>query len=403
MPTFSYKALDKDGKIKKSSLAAKDREEAGLVLQQQGLTPISVTLKKKRKRKLPFGAKVQTLEKVSFARYMSLMLRSGLSMSKGVEALGEETENPEMRKILNDLSYGLRSGKSVSSILEDYPFVFDSVFISMVKAGEVSGTLAETFSYLAAKLRSEYELSRQIKGAMAYPIIIFLTMFFMGGVMVVFVLPRIGQVFTTLNIQLPLPTRILLNTGKFIQTNILYTALFAIVAVAMTWFFIPLSRLKRLTLFILIWIPITRKIIVKIDYAHFTRTLSALLKSGVLITEGIEISLATVSQPRIRDLSEDVKQQLIKGTNLSSILKQHRVFPAFINQMLKIGEQSGNLAEMLGEVGDYYQQEAEEDLKNISQVIEPVLILIVGLLVGLMVISVISPIYKLIGGLQMQQ
>lgn len=402
MPTFSYKALNKNRNIEESSLAAKDKEEAGLAIQQRGLTPIFIKLKGKRK-KLSIGSRIRLLEKISFARYMGLMLRSGLSVSKGVDALAEETENPEMRKILNDLSYGLRSGRSVSAVLEDYPLVFDSVFISMVRAGEISGTLEDSFSYLADKLRSEYELNRQIKGAMAYPIIIFLTMFVMGSVMVVFVLPRIGQVFETLDIQLPLPTRVLLRTGTFIQTNIFYIAPLAIIGIAITWFFIPLRKLKQIAVYLLVWVPITRKIVLRIDYARFTKTLSALLRSGVSITEGIEISLSTVSQTRIRKLSTDIKQQLIKGTNLSTILKQHHIFPSFITQMLTIGEQSGNLSEVLGEVGAYYQQEAGEDLKNITQIIEPGLILIVGLLVGLMVISVISPIYKLIGGLQMQQ
>lgn len=402
MPTFSYKALDRDGTIKESSLAAKDKEEAGLALQQRELTPISIKLKEKRK-KFAIGSRVKLLEKASFARYMGLMLRSGLSMSKGVDALAEETDNPELHRILNNLSYGLKSGRSVSSVLGGYPLVFDDVFISMVKAGEVSGTLADTFSYLADKLRAEYELNRQIKGAMAYPVIISLTMLFMGAVMVVFVLPRIGQVFATMKIQLPLPTRVLLFIGNFIQTNLFYIIPLVVIVAVFLWLFIPVSQLKRLVVRFLAWNPITRNIVVKIDYARFTRTLSALLHSGVSITKGIEVSLSTVSQPRIRNLSAEIRQQLIKGTNLSAILKQHHVFPAFINQMLTIGEQSGNLAEILGEVGEYYQQEVEADLKNITQIIEPVLILIVGILVGLMVISVISPIYKLIGSLQIQQ
>jgi type IV pilus assembly protein PilC len=401
MPTFSYRAINDKGEIERSSLSARNREEAGHLLQQKNLTPIYIS-PKKQKKKILIHKKVSLLEKISFARYMGLMLRSGLSMSQGVDSLAQETTNAPMRKVLDDLAYGLSSGKPISSILESYPEVFDAIFISMIKAGEASGTLTDSFTYLADKLKAEYELQRQIKGAMVYPLIIFLALLGMGTILIVFVLPRIGKVFTTLDIDLPLPTRILLSTGQFFQKYITFIAPAIIICGFLSYFFLPRNKVKQLISRVLIILPITGKIVKRIDYARFTRTLGVLLKSGVSITKAADISFSTVTQPKISGKAPQIKKRLLKGENLSDILKQNKIFPAFITQMLTVGEKSGTLEEVLEEIGTYYAQEAEEDLKNIAQVIEPILILVVGVLVGLIVVSIIAPIYSLIGDLQIQ-
>jgi len=401
MPTYDYRALAENGTIEKASVTAKDEEEAGAVLQQKSLTPIYIKLRAPKKN-LGFTRGVSLLDKASFTRYMSLMISSGLSISQGIDSLAEDTKYPVMRKILNDLSYGLKSGQKVSEVLERYPNVFDEVFISMVKAGEASGTLGDTFSYLSDKLRAEYELDRNIKGAMVYPVVIFAALLLMGFVLIVFVLPKIGGVFKTMDIDLPLPTLILLNVGEFTRDNMFIVFPGLIIGLALTWVAIPKKKMKTWLNGILVRMPITGSIIRRVDYARLTRTLGVLLKSGVSITEAINISVGTVSQPKLRELAPILKERLLKGVELSRILKETKIFPAFITQMLTVGEKSGNLEDVLAEVGQYYAEEAEADLKNIAQVIEPVLVLVVGVMVGLLVISIIAPIYKLIGDLQIQ-
>ncbi|MDP3983316.1 MAG: type II secretion system F family protein, partial [bacterium] len=351
-------------------------------------------------KKFEFARGVSLLDKASFTRYMSLMLTSGLSMAQGIDSLAEDTKNITMRKILNDLAYGLKSGKKVSEILGRYPNVFDGAFIAMVKAGEASGTLGEAFSYLSEKLRSEYELQRNIKGAMVYPVVIFIALILMGFVLVVFVLPRIGGVFKTMDIDLPLPTLIMLNVGEFTKEHLLVILPSAIVGLVLAWLLVPRDKLKTAVNGLLTKMPITGSIIRRIDYARLTRTLGVLLKSGVSITEAISIAVSTVSQPKLKAMAPMLRQRLLKGVELSRILKETKIFPVFITQMLTVGEKSGNLEDVLAEVGAYYAEEAESDLKNISQVIEPILVLVVGILVGLLVISIIAPIYKLIGDLQ---
>lgn len=401
MPTYDYRALGEQGVVQKASLTAKNEEEVGAVLLQQGLTPIYI---KQRITKSNFGYTrgVSLLDKSSFTRYMSLMLGSGLSMSQGVDSLAADTKNPTMRKILNDLTYGLKSGQRISEVLERYSNVFDEAFVSMVKAGETSGTLSETFSYLSHKLRSEYELARNIKGAMVYPIVIFIALILMGFILIVFVLPRIGGVFKTMDIELPLPTLILLTIGTFMQKNMLIVIPGTVIVLVLAWLLVPRDKLKLFISGVLVRLPMTGSIIQRIDYARLTRTLGVLLKCGVPITDSISISMNTLSQPKLRNLAPMLKARLLKGVELSRILKDTKIFPAFITQMLTVGEKSGNLEEVLTEVGSYYAEEAEADLKNISQIIEPVLVLVVGILVGLLVISIIAPIYKLIGDLQIQ-
>ena len=401
MSTYDYRALAENGIIEKASITAKNEEEVGVVLQQKNLTPIYIKLRQP-KRSFGFVRGISLLDKASFTRYMSLMLNSGLSMSQGIDSLASDTKSPMMRKILNDLVYGLKGGQMVSDVLKRYPNVFDDVFVAMVKVGEASGTLGDSFAYLSDKLRSEYELQRNIKGAMVYPIVIFVALILMGSVLIIFVLPRIGGVFKTLDVDLPLPTLILLNTGQFIQDNILIVFPGAILSLGLAWVLVPRRKLKLAISNLLVRMPITGSIIRRIDYARLTRTLGVLLKSGVPITEAISISVGTVSQPKLKELAPLLKKRLLKGVELSRILKETKIFPSFITQMLTVGEQSGNLEKVLDEVGQYYAEEAESDLKNISQVIEPILVLVVGILVGLLVISIIAPIYKLIGDLQIQ-
>lgn len=399
MATYDYRALGEQGVVQKASLTAKNEEEVGAVLLQKGLTPIYI---KQRKIKSNFGYTrgVSLLDKSSFTRYMSLMLGSGLSMSQGVDSLAVDNKNPTMRKILNDLAYGLKSGQKISEVLECYSNIFDEAFVSMVKAGETSGTLSETFSYLSHKLRSEYELARNIKGAMVYPIVIFIALILMGFILIVFVLPRIGGVFKTMDIELPLPTLILLTVGTFMQKHILIVIPGTVMVLVLAWLFVPRDKLKLFISGLLAQLPMTGSIIQRIDYARLTRTLGVLLKCGVPITDSISISINTLSQPKLRNLAPMLKARLLKGVELSRIFKDTKLFPSFITQMLTVGEKSGNLEEVLAEVGSYYAEEAEADLKNISQIIEPVLVLVVGILVGLLVISIIAPIYKLIGDLQ---
>ena len=399
MPTYDYRALSEDGAINTASVTAKSEDEVGKTLLQKGLTPIYIKLRQQDK-KFEFARGISLLDKASFTRYMSLMLTSGLSMAQGIDSLAEDTKNITMRKILNDLAYGLKSGKKVSEILGRYPNVFDGAFIAMVKAGEASGTLGEAFSYLSEKLRSEYELQRNIKGAMVYPVVIFIALILMGFVLVVFVLPRIGGVFKTMDIDLPLPTLIMLNVGEFTQEHLLVILPSAIVGLVLAWLLVPRDKLKTAVNGLLTKMPITGSIIRRIDYARLTRTLGVLLKSGVSITEAISIAVSTVSQPKLKAMAPMLRKRLLKGVELSRILKETKIFPVFITQMLTVGEKSGNLEDVLAEVGAYYAEEAESDLKNISQVIEPILVLVVGILVGLLVISIIAPIYKLIGDLQ---
>ena len=380
MPTYDYRALSEDGAINTASVTAKSEDEVGKTLLQKGLTPIYIKLRQQDK-KFEFARGVSLLDKASFTRYMSLMLTSGLSMAQGIDSLAEDTKNITMRKILNDLAYGLKSGKKVSEILGRYPNVFDGAFIAMVKAGEASGTLGEAFSYLSEKLRSEYELQRNIKGAMVYPVVIFIALILMGFVLVVFVLPRIGGVFKTMDIDLPLPTLIMLNVGEFTQEHLLVILPSAIVGLVLAWLLVPRDKLKTAVNGLLTKMPITGSIIRRIDYARLTRTLGVLLKSGVSITEAISIAVSTVSQPKLKAMAPMLRQRLLKGVELSRILKETKIFPVFITQMLTVGEKSGNLEDVLAEVGAYYAEEAESDLKNISQVIEPILVLVVGILV----------------------
>jgi type II secretory pathway component PulF len=329
------------------------------------------------------------------------MLRSGMSAPDAVEIIRQETKNPKMQKVLADLSYQTKKGKSVSSVVEQYPDDFDKVFLTMVKAGEESGTLEKTFDYLAVQLTSAHELAQKVKGSMMYPAVIVVAMAGNGLLMMLFVLPRLAQAFLKMDVPLPVYTRILLNVGQFFGKNplVIIGATIGFGIFILILFMIRTTR--RIIIRAITRAPVIKNVVRDIDIARFSRTLSTLLKSGVPIVDALDVSSETVTSPRIKRLTKTLGGEVSKGQSLSDIMTVNQgVFPSVMVQTIRAGEKSGSLETVLGEVADFYEKEVEFSLKNLTSLIEPVLMLLIGVVVGVMVIMMIAPIYSIIGGLQ---
>lgn len=396
MPLFSYRAVDKNNQIKESTTSANSRQEVAAELSKQGLTPLSISQiqNKKEKGSLP------AIEKITLCRYVSTMLRSGLSITETISVLSSESTHPLTKKILNDLEFGIQHGQSISTLFAKYPQSFNSFFVTLVQAGEVSGTLGDTFAQIEQEIRAEHNLSEKIQGALLYPAVVFIAMIGIGVLMFFFILPQIGNVFLNLNLPLATPTRLMfeitlaLSGYKYYILGGLTLTAAAIVAYVRT------SSGKKAMLTIITPVPVVKNLIVQIDLARFCRVFSTLLRSGVPITQALEIGLNSLSYPKYTRNSSVIIEMVTKGQPLAAAFKSTKLFPPLLTQMIASGEKSGTLDETLKDLGVFYEEEVENSVKKTTQILEPILMLLVGIGVGIMVLAVITPIYSVVSNLQ---
>lgn len=394
MANFTYDALDAQKHVSSGTVSAKTRQEAALILDKRNLTPL--VIKQVEERMIVRGT-IPAIDKITFCRYLSIMLATGLSLSEGIEVLRDETKYPLMRRILGEMSYSLEQGQQLSSIFERYPDVFEDYFLTLTRAGEVSGKLVDVFKYLETELRAEYSLNSKVKGALLYPAIVFIAMIGIGILMFFFVLPQIGKVFLSLRLPLPAVTKFLFTFSIAMSKQVIPILVGGIIA-AVAFFFALQKHVVRETLFRLIRpIPLVRNLIKKIDLARFNRIFSTLLRSAVPITEALEISLKSLSWYEYRNLANIFPEEVRKGRSLSSIVKEHKEFPTLMVQMIAAGEKSASLDVTLADLATFYEQEVEEEVKSLTQIIEPILMLVVGIAVGSMILSIIAPIYSVVG------
>ncbi|MFC1748267.1 type II secretion system F family protein [Pseudomonadota bacterium] len=366
-------------------------------LQNKGLTPLSV---KAIKQSTNTRKNLPLIEKINFCRYVATMLKSGLSITEIISVIAEEATHPVTKKILDDINFGIQHGQALSTIMARYPNSFDNFFVTIVKAGEVSGTLAQSFSQIEKELRSEHSLKQKIGGALLYPAVVFSAMIGIGTIMMFFVLPQIGRVFLNLKLPLAAPTRMLFEVSLTINDNKTLILVGVVISLVIIVFTSRTKFGKTFFMKILTPIPVVKSLLKQIDIARFCRIFSTLLGSGVPITQALEISLNSLNYPSYTASAARVIQDVTKGKTLSAAIKSNKVFPPLLTQMIAAGEKSGTLDETLKDLGDFYEEEVEAGVKKATQVLEPVLMLIVGIGVGIMILSVITPIYSVVNNIQ---
>jgi type IV pilus assembly protein PilC len=346
------------------------------------------------------GGSISVSDKAAFCRFLATMLRAGLTLPKAIEIIKEETKNKKLEKVLFDLSYEVRKGKNISSVLSKYKNDFDQVFLTMVKAGEESGTLDKSFDYLAKQLLASYELIQKVKGAMMYPAVIICAMLANFVIMLVFVLPKLSTVFLQLNVPLPPTTRFVLGIGNFVGENtigVIVGVLIGLIVVGAIFF---IQKSRQIVIDIVLRFPAISKVTTQVDIARFSRTLSTLLKSGVPIMVALDVCSEILRQPQLKKQAKLYSAGVASGQTLSAIITSGKqIFPATVVQTIKAGEESGSLEEVLEEMADFYEKEVDYDLKRLTALLEPLLMLIIGVAVGAMVIIMITPIYSLVGGM----
>ena len=403
MPAYSYTAKSFEGEVKSGVLEVKDKHELVRTLHQQGFVLIEAKLKSEQKRirnfkiGIPFLNRVSLSEKIMFARNLRVMITAGVSLPRSLRILALQSKNQKFITVLTEITEKVSKGKTFADCLSHHPDVFSDIFSSMVKVGEESGTLEEVLNNLTSQMEKEHTLKSNVIGALIYPAIIILAMIGIGFLMLVMVVPQLAITFEELGVDLPIMTELVINFGKFLAEKwyvvILMTALLCFVF----QMFLKSASGKKIMAGFLLKVPIISSLTKKINSAYIARTLSSLISSGVPIIRSLEIVSEAVSNHHFKESIIKSIDKVKQGSKLSEALKPYQnLYPPMVTQMLEVGEETGQSSEILGKLAEFYEEEVSAATKNLSAVIEPVLMLIVGAIVGFFAISMIQPMYSML-------
>ena len=340
--------------------------------------------------------RIPFIQKILFVYHLQTMTKAGLSIVNALKVLSEEIENKKLRLIIGKIKTEVETGRQLSEVLAEYPKVFPEIYVSMIAAGEAAGTLEDALAQVNNQMHKSHELTSKIRGAMIYPAVVFTAMMGIALEMVIFVLPKIMVMFKDFKAELPLATRILVGITDFMgQYGVLVSIGLFFFIILVVWL-IKKPNIKRIVHRINLHLPIAGPIIKKINLARFTLTLSSLLESAIPIIEAVKIAASVQTNVIYRERLLIVAETLKKGSPLSEILKQSEdLFPPMVIEMIMVGEQSGEVEKMLKELAEYYTNEVDFVMKNFSTIIEPVIIVILGLMVAGIAVAVIMPMYSL--------
>lgn len=349
-----------------------------------------------------FINRVSFLDKVLFAKNLALMIKAGLPLRESIATIQEQSKSKTFKKILDDILRNIDNGQPLAASLSRHPQVFDNLYINMIKVGEESGTLEENLGHLTLQLEKSHELRSKVKAAMVYPSFILTAVIALGAALTFFVLPQITPIFKTFDIQLPFATRILIAFTEIIQNYGLFI-LIGVIVLAVILFLISRIRLVKFLIHkITLKLPIAGAISRNVNIAHFSRTLGVLLKSGVPIVSALDITQTTLGNLVYQKELVEVAGEVQRGKPISDYLrKKETIFPLMVSRMVGVGEKTGNLEETLLYLSNFYEAEVDRSIKSLSTILEPILLLIIGAVVGFVALAIITPIYEITRGLHL--
>lgn len=341
--------------------------------------------------------RIKLADRIFFTENLRVMIKAGLSLTESLQTISMQTESKPFREVILEIKGHVESGNSLSEALAKYPHLFPAIFVSMIGAGELSGTMEKSLEQLTDQMQKDYELLSKIKSALTYPVVIVCATILIGIGMMIFVIPQILSIFDEIGAdQLPLPTKILVAFSSF-MTNYWYLAILIVAAVVTGFLWIIRTGPGRSAWHkILIRAWIVGPIIRKINLARFSRTLSSLIRTDIPIVQSLEITRDIVGNVHYKTAIDDMQERLKKGETISSVLAESpKLFPPLIVQMTAVGERAGTTDEMLTEIAEFYEGQVSAVMNNLSSIIEPVLIIFLGAAVAGIALAIITPIYSL--------
>lgn len=402
MAHFSFKARRRNGDIYNSQNDAKDRYDLYHMIREKGDELVSFQEKKQHSwnLKMEIGVKsnkVKMPEKIALARNLGSMLEAGLALSRALSVLERQTKSKGLKEVLKDLQSKVDRGMPFSQSLGEHPKIFPPVFVSMVHAGEQSGNLSESLKTVATQMESSYLLEKRVKGALIYPSVIVSLMVVIGILMFIFVVPTLTKTFTDLNVQLPFATRVIVGISDVIKGYGAFVAIgLGLVALGI-WRWKKSTTGKRAIDGLLLRLPLIGSLVQEVNSARSARTLSSLIGSGVDIVDSVQITGEVVQNVYFKDVLLVAAEAIKKGDVMSKVFAGYdKLYPAFFSEMLTVGEETGKTGEMLLGVARYYEEDVDQKTKNMSTIIEPFLMVVIGVAVGLFAVSMIQPMYSLV-------
>ena len=406
MPRYIYTAKSLTGESKSGAVEAKDEHQLARTLRGEGLLLIRAELEEKKIKKkleisLPFFGGVSLTEKLFFTRNLQVMIAAGFPLPRAMTTLASQTKSKKFKTSLLDIGEEITKGKTFSDSLAKYPNIFSELFLGMVKVGEESGTLEDVLKTLSRQMERENDLKSKITGAMIYPAVIISAMIGIGIMMLIMVVPKLAETFKELDVELPITTKIVIGLATFLTQKWYFVIIILFVLVFLFWQAIKTKSGKKIIDTLTLKIPIISPIIRKTNSAYTARTLSSLISAGIPIVMALEITAGSLGNIFYKSALTEAAEKVRKGEKLSEALKPYEnIYPSTVIQMIAVGEETGETSSVLAKLAEFFEEEVSNATKNLTSVIEPVLMIIIGAVVGFFAISMIQPMYSMLGAIQ---
>lgn len=407
---FTYSAAERNGKVVKGEREADNEKTLAQVLKSEGLFLLEARERASMgSRILNISAgeilyrlkPVSLVEKMFFSRNLSVMIGAGLSLTRALKGLEEETSNTKFKKVIADVNDSVTKGKTFAESLRIHQKVFGEVFISMVEVGETSGKLTLILKLLANQMKKDHDLKKRVQGAMMYPAIILMVLFVMGTFMLIYVVPTLTQTIKDLGVPLPVTTQIIIALSEFVANYYVWFLAGVILIIAAFWRALKTSQGKEIFDKLIIKVPIFGPLVKKFNTARLCRILAYLITSGVPIVKALEITSRVVGNTLYRRLLIGASEEIQKGKPLSAIFEPHKeIFQPMVIQMISVGEETGKISDMMLRLALFFEEEVTNTTKNLSTIIEPLLMIIIGGAVGIFAVSMLQPIYSSLGNIK---
>ena len=394
MPQFTYTARAVNGDLKSATIEAPNRDEVIKQLRQQKLNVVKIDEGQATKKKRMGSIKMRDI--VIFTRQFSTMINSGLPLVQALDILATQSENPALKDTTRQVVFDVESGNTVADALRKHPKAFTELYVNMVAAGEAGGILDTILMRLAIFMEKNDALVRKVKGAMIYPGVIMSVAAIAITVLLVFVIPTFESMFASANIPLPMPTRIVIGMSRFLKGNWYILIIVAVASVFMLRRYYATPGGKLTIDRLMLKAPVLGDVLRKSAVSRFTRTLGTLISSGVSILDGLEITAKTSGNRVIQDAIMESRASIAGGDTIAAPLKKSKVFPPMVISMISVGEQTGGLDEMLTKIAEFYDEEVDAAVSGLLALMEPVMIVFLGVVVGGMVIAMYLPIFDMV-------
>lgn len=401
MSNFKYRAITEEGEVKIGEYFAKDKKEFLDLIKEKGYYLLKVKeIKEKNKINFFFIKKVKIKDIAIFSRQFYTMLDAGSTILNCIEILKSQTENKRIKEALIYVEDSVKKGDTLSEAMKKENRIFPQLLINMIEVGEKSGELDIILKRMSQYYEKENKINNKVKGAMIYPIILAIVSVGVIGFIVSFIFPTFIEVFTTNNVELPSITKGLLSISAVISNHYIKILIGFVITIIVMKRFLKSHRGTFISNKFKLRIPIVRKINEKIIVSRFTRTLSTVLSSGISLIEALNITAKVVGNKIIEDNIYKVREKVIKGGGLSNPLKESGFFPPMLCSMISIGEESGSLDSILDKTADFYDEELEVAIYQFTTLLEPLMIVIMGLIVGIMIVSIMLPMFNMYNSIQ---